>query len=264
VRNLAAPVLGLAVASAAIWPAAAQTPDPPCAPGVAPSATIRADDGDGPLTATHAIRLELESGDGSIDDFTVALPPGAEALHGNATPTFRVDTPGPVPITATWSHFILGDASTCSASAATTLDVEAAKPVRYIAPAPRGIMNSLRWRVRFGKDADLRPVQVRLRGVRRARLPGASARVQTVTFSLSGYDKGLSYDGNPQRVLRSAGWHFDATWFRRGEFGIQMEDSPNGRSFGFELELTQAGRRLGRTRAVGRCNSLFCRYHPVR
>ena len=39
-----------------------------------------------------------------------------------------------------------------------------------------------------------------------------------------------------------------------------MRDHSNrkGRGFGVELELTQAGRRLGRTRPVGRCGDLIC------
>jgi hypothetical protein len=269
VRGVTVLVLSLAVASAAIWPAAAQTPDPadpPCPPGVAPSATIRADDGAGPLTATHTTALSLETSDEQIDDFTVALPPGAKAVRGGATPAFHVDAPGPVPITATWSHLVLEDASYCTASAATTLNVEPATPLRYIAPRTRSGVIADDWRVRIGENADLRPVQLRVRGVRRARLPGASAPVETVTFALRGGDKGLTYFGRASRTVRSAGWHFDTTWARRDELRISMRDHSNarGRGFGFELELTQASRRLGRTRVVGRCNDLFCIPRRVR
>ena len=257
-RELAVLVLCLAVVS----PAAAQAPDPPCAPGVAPSATIQAGDGGGSLTATHTIDLLLQTSEDEIREFDVALPPGAVRDRW-ATPTaFHVDAPGPVPITATWSHFVVGQATDCTASATTTLSIEPAKPLRYIGPARhKGWLSSLEWRVLIGKDADLRPVQVRIRGVRRARLPGASAPVETVSFALRGGDKGLSYNGRALRTLRSAGWHFDADVARRGaELGIHMRDHSNrkGRSFGFELELTQAGRRLGRTRAVGRCGDLIC------
>ena len=112
--------------------------------------------------------------------------------------------------------------------------------------------------VSYGKNTCciLRPVEVRLRGVRRARLPGPSAPVQTVTFALRKGDRGLSYDGRAIRMLRSAGWRFQAT-FGHSERDIRI-DWPHypgpGRGFGIDLELTQAGRVIGRTRAVGRCS----------
>jgi hypothetical protein len=259
-RGPAVLVLCLAAGSAAVWPAAAQAPDPPCAPGVAPSVTIRADDGGGALTATHTIGLLLETAETEIDEFSIALPPGADAVRGGASPAFQTDSPGPVPITATWQHLVLEDASYCTASAATTLNIEPAQPLRYIAPRTHSGVIAGDWRVRIGKEADLRPVQLRVRGVRRARLPSASAPVTTVTFALRGGDKGLTYFGRALRTVRSAGWHFDATWDERDEIRIAMRDHSNrrGRGFGFELELTQAGRRLGRTRVVGRCNDLYC------
>jgi hypothetical protein len=164
VRGLAALVLCLAL----VWPAAAQAPDPPCAPGVAPSATFRTSD----LTATHPIDLLLETSEDEIREFEVALPPGAVRDRWSSPTAFHVEAPGPVPITATWRHFVIEDAAYCTASAATTLNVEPAKALRYI-PPPRskGYLDSLDWRVRIGKGADLRPVQVQIRGVRRARLP---------------------------------------------------------------------------------------------
>jgi hypothetical protein len=264
VKAIAALALCLAVAPAA---SAQDGGDPPCAAGVAPSATIRAkdlEDAGGPLTATHTITLDLETADGLFPDFTVALPPGARVLHGSASPRFQVDAPGSVPITATWSHFDPGSGSYCNASASTTLSIGAAKPLRYIAPRRHRLLTSLDWRVRYGKDSDLRPVELRVRGVRRARLPGASASRRKLTFALRDGDKGLTLAGTAERVLRSAGWTFHATFFGRNQLGVSMMNLPRGRSFGFELELVQAGRRLGRTRAVGRCSQLICRYRLVR
>jgi hypothetical protein len=231
--------------------------------------TIRASDvqdGGGSLTATHTIDLWLETAERDIDEFTVALPPGAVAERGGASPAFHVDAPGPVPVTVTWSHFVIGTAEECTASAATTLNVEPAQPLRYVAPRTRGRVLASDWRVHIGKNADLRPLQLRVRGVRRARLPGASAPVETVNFALRGGDKGLTYFGRSLRTVRSAGWHFDASWVGRDEIRIAMRDHSNrrGRAFGFELELRQAGRRLGRTRVVGRCNSLYCTPRTVR
>jgi hypothetical protein len=262
VRSLTALGLCLAAASTTVWPAAAQAPDPPCPPGVAPSATIRT----GNLTATHPIDLLLQTSEDEIGEFEVALPPGAVQDGWSAPTAFHVDAPGPVPITATWRHFAPELGGYCSASTASTLNVGPAKPLRYTAPRTRGGVLAGDWRVRIGKNADLRPVQMRLRGVRRARVPSASAPVTTVTFALRGGDKGLSYFGKALRTVRSAGWRFDATWARRDEIRISMRDHSNrrGRAFGVELELTQAGRRLGRTRLVGRCNDLYCAPRTVR
>lgn len=241
--------------------AGAQEPDPPCAPGVAPAATIRAtdvEDGGGSLTATHTLALELDSADGPIEDFTVAPPPGAE-------PGFRVDAPGPLPVTATWSHFDAGSGSYCTASADTTLAIEAARPLRYIPATPsRGRIASLDWRVRIGKNADLRPVEMRLRGVRRARPPPPSTPVQTLTLALRRGDQGLWW-GRPERVLRSAGWRFAAGFHDRNEIFITKRTfRGRRRRFGFDLELVQAGRRIGRARGVGRCGYLLCNYRTVR
>ena len=160
-RGLAVLVVCLATASAALWPAAAQAPGPPCAPGVAPSATIRT----GNVTATHPIDLLLETSEDEIREFEVLLlPPGAVRDRWSSPTAFHVDAPGPVPITATWRHFVIEDAAYCTASTSTTLNVEAAKPLRYI-PPPRskGYLDSLDWRVKIGKGADLRPVEVRIR-----------------------------------------------------------------------------------------------------
>jgi hypothetical protein len=243
--------------------AAQDDADAPCPPGVPASATIRASDGEGPsLTATHTIGLYIESGDEQIDEFSLDLPPGVDRRGGQA---FRVDAPGPVPVRATWRHFDNG--SYCAASAGTTVNVEPAKPLRYSGPARSSrFMNSMEWSVSYGKNADLRPVEVRLRGVRRARLPGASAPVQTVTFALRRGDRGLSYDGRAIRMLRSAGWRFQATFgHSERDIRIDMLHYPGpGRGFGIDLELTQAGRVIGRTRAVGRCSYLVCRYRTVR
>jgi hypothetical protein len=42
---------------------------------------------------------------------------------------------------------------------------------------------------------------------------------------------------------------------------MEMTDYPGrGRRFGIDLEFVQAGRRLGRTRMVGRCRYLTCAY----
>jgi hypothetical protein len=257
-----------AVAALPAGPAAAQESDPPCAPGVAPPGTLRAmdtEDGGGPLTATHTIALELETAEGPEEEFAVALPPGVEARWVGPNRGFRVDGPGPVPVTATWQHYDPATVSYCTASAEATFDVEAAKPLRFVPARPRrGRIAGLEWRVRFGKDADLRPVEVRLRGVRRARVPRPSVPVKTLTLALRRGDKGRWW-GQPERELRSAGWRFAVGFRDVGDIFVEMRTfRGRARGFGFDLELVQAGRRVGRARGVGRCGYLLCDYRSVR
>jgi hypothetical protein len=241
-------------------------PPPPCPPGVPGDVTISAsdlEDNGGPLTATHTIDLYVQAGDREIDEYRLELPPGAERRNGGAT--FSVDAPGPVTVRLSWREFENG--SECSASAETTVNVEPASPVRYSGPRRRStLMNSLHWSVSARKNADLRPVEMRLRGARRARLPRASAPVQTVTFAFRRGDRGLSYNGRAIRTLRSAGWRFQATFgHTERDVQIDMIHYPGpGKGFGIDLELVQGGRVIGRTRAVGRCSYLVCRYRTVR
>jgi hypothetical protein len=241
-------------------PAAAQASDLPCPPGVAPSATLTASDlerDSGPLTATHTINVEVDEGNGVVlNDFTLALPPGAVAVRSGPSPSFRADAPGPVTVTATWSEYDLNTDSDCTASLRATFTLAAAKAPKFIAPrlGSRGI-SELEWSLRVGGGTDLRPVQVRLRGVRHRRLPGASAHVQTLALGLRSGDPNRLLFGTG-RVLRSAGWRFRIGPFFRGEFPIRMYKVERGhgrRGFGFELELVQGGRRIGRTRGVGSC-----------
>ena len=74
------------------------------------------------------------------------------------------------------------------------------------ATGARAFADSYTFALRTGKNADLRPVQVRLRGVKRARLPGRGARVQRATIALRRGDPGLSR--GEFRRLRAAGWRF--------------------------------------------------------
>ena len=247
-------------------------PEPPCPPGTAPAAELRAhdlEDGGGPLTATHTISLELESSEGPIDEFGVEAPAGVRVLRAGPTWAFQSDAAGAVPIRATWSHYVPEDGGyECTASTEATFTLDAARPLRYAGPPRRDIqMNSLEWFVRFGRaGSDLRPVQMRLRGVRRTRLPRGTAPFETVTFSLRRGDRGLRQGIGSGRTLRSAGWRFHAGYLHDDEIRILMWDVPTGRrlGFGFELELVQAGRVIGRTSAVGRCRYLTCGYRTAR
>jgi hypothetical protein len=266
-------LVAVAAAAGLASPAAAQT-EPPCSAGEAPSATLMARDVEDSerarLTATHTISLDLQTADGrEIQDFTVDLPPGAEATRAGPSPAFRVNAPGPVRVTARGSH-LRSDGSTCTASTEATFTIEAARSLRLRTPRRRSLLaTELEWRVRVPANADRRPVQWRLRRVGRARRPPATAPVQTVTYALRRGDKGLGGLGTG-RMLRSAGWRFHFDVFFRNEMEVTMRRSgrPRPRAFGIELDVIQAGRRVGRTRVVGRCTfssvGPLCSYRTVR
>jgi hypothetical protein len=233
---------------------------PACPPGIPPEPSIRAydvEDEGGRLTATHTIALEAQDRDGPLRNVAFSLPPSAATRGTEGNPAFSVDTPGRVPVTATWSHYVEADASTCTASADTTLRIEAAKPLRFTAPRP-GLTQSphLGWSTRAGNDADLRPVEIRLRGARRA---------QKLTLALRRGDDGVGWGSRP-RVLRAAGWSFHFGLAEEHTILVNARAPERGRrrQFGFELEFVQAGRRILRTRATGACDQLGCRYRTRR
>jgi len=265
-RRCAAATAALAAFLPAAMAGAQDDASPPrCPAGVPAAVKISAsdlEDNGGPLTATHTIDVYVEADGEEVREFRLKLPAHAQA-RGTA---FRVEVAGPVPVRATWRQLEPG-ADPCTASAETTVNVEPAKPARYRGPArSSGLMNSLTWKVSLGDNADLRPVEMRLRGVKRARLPRGSAPLQTVVFSFRRGDRGLNYNGRAIRVLRSAGWRFQATFGHTArDVVIDMIHPPGkGKGFGIDLELVQGDRVVGRTRAVGRCTYLVCRYRTVR
>jgi hypothetical protein len=250
-------------------PARAQAPqpgDPPCPAEESIGAELGGRDledvYDRELTATHTIVMQLETPeDGPISEFAIDAAPATRIFQVRG-PAFQLDTPGQVRVVARWQGFDDGAGRFCTATTETTLEIQPAKPMRYKGPPARDIqMNSASWRVRYGDAADLRPVQMRLRGVRRARLPGPSSPLETVTFAFRRGDRGFRYSSPPGRRIRSAGWRFQPVFGDRTDFGMEMTDYPGrGRRFGIDLEFVQAGRRLGRTRMVGRCRYLTCAY----
>jgi hypothetical protein len=205
------------------------------------------------LRAQDDLALELETADGAfIDDFKLTLPAGAKSVQAGPSPGFQADIPGPVSVTATWLEYDRNTDADCAASVAATFPLAAPRPLKFVAPRPgsRGI-SELNWILRVGTRSDLRPVEVRLRGIPRARLPAASAPVQKITLGLREGDPGRMLTGTG-RLLRSAGWRFRVGPFFRNEFPIRMT-GPKKSRFGFDLQLVQGGRRIGRTRGVGRC-----------
>lgn len=263
----------IALASLAATPGAAQAPAP-CAPGVAPAATIRGfdvEDGGGVLTATHTIALEAHDRDGYVPNVTFSLPPAAQARGTEGNPAFSIDTPGRAHVSATWSYDVESDGSagTCTASAERTFQLQAPEALTFRG-VPPGVYtdDGFQLLVRAGKNADLRPVEFRLRGVRRARLPGRAARLQRIALSMRRGDPGLPL--TDVRRPRAAGWKFHVGYVDQHEVGIgaQVIDSHRGRrgrasGFGFSIEFVQARHRVGRIRAVGSCGYLGCRWRAL-
>jgi len=271
-------VLAATVAMAAVvltGPAGAQdgSAPPPCAPGVAPAATIRGfdvEDGGGQLTATHTIGLEARNRDGVVPGVEFTLPAGAQNRGTETNPSFSIDTPGPVSLTGTWSHFDDDAQASCTASTQGTLRLRPAKALSFegLPPGP-SFADAYSVALRTGKNADLRPVQFRLRGVKRARLPGRGARVRKATIALRRGDSGLSR--GESRVMRVAGWRFRIGNIDEHDvlFNTDLVDNRRGRrgpsfGFGYAIELVQAGHRVGRMRAIGRCGYLGCRWRALK
>jgi hypothetical protein len=250
----------LAGAAAALAIAGGDPPDPPCPPGL-PAAAIVAQDA---LIATHEIALGVEvAGEPDpVREFDVGVPPGIR-VGWAGTPTIRTDAPGPVPVTATWSDYVQSLGTSCSRSVSTTLTIEPARAPRYIPPKRKStLMSQLEWFLRLGKDADLRPVEVRIRGVKRARVPSASVPVRKLVFAFREGDRGVSYANGRSRTVRGAGWRFSAG-FIRDRPRVLMHGVPGRSPFGVELDWVQGGRRIGRTRLVGRCHGFVCGYRTV-
>jgi hypothetical protein len=269
-RSLSALAAIVALTAIALaGPAAAQSgTEPPCPPGEV-HATIRAsdfEDAGGPLTATHTIGLELREGGARVPRPKFTLPGAARARGTDLEPAFSLDTPGPAQVSATWTHYVDNDAEfyACTATTQRTLQLKPPRPLTFDRPIPPTLgLEYFRAGIRAGKDADRRPVEVRLRGVRRARLPGPGSRLQRVTLAFRDGDAGMPVTST--RKLRAAGWKFHLGFVSRDEIGIgaQVIDSHRGRrgrarGFGLRIVFVQAGHRVGSIRATGRCGYLGC------
>jgi hypothetical protein len=246
--------------------AGGQAAPEPCPPGVPPNTSIRGfdiEDGGGVLTATHTISLEARDRDGVVVGVSFTLPPGATQRGDASNPAFSFDRAGPVPVTASWSHYRDDVGADCTATV--HRDLRLVSPLRRVRVEGPGrttmAIDGFQSALRAGRKYDRRPVQVRLRGTRHARLPGPGARAQTLTLAFRRGDRGLGFDGR-QRVLRAAGWVFRIGFATENSvvLGISNPADRRRQAFGFELVFRQAGRRIGRISAVGRCGELGCRF----
>jgi hypothetical protein len=267
------PIGGLAAVVLAVGASPAAQGFAPCAAGTE-MPTITAQDFEagsgGTLTATHSIDVEANFSDGlGRDDFQASVPAGVRVRsQGPSGVRLISDAPGALPITLTWTEHPLG-ADDCTASTSTTLQLQAPAPLRF-GKLPRALRpKALKTHGKYfgggyavtaliGRYTDRRPVELRLRGVARTRLPSPAMPFKIVTVALRNADPGF----DKQRFLRSPKWqvtgriNFEATAFfleARMKTG-SSHDHP----VAYELQVLQAGRLMLRVREAGKCNFGLC------
>lgn len=259
---------GLAAATVAAAPdAGAQGGAPPCPPGGA-TPTLTAKDrqagAGGPLTATHDIDIETSFPDGSNPDVQISAPAG---VHVKSS-TVISDAAGPLPITLTWTQ-LQSDGSECTASTTTTLQLQAPAPLSF-GKLPRSLQPkrvkfhgkymSSGWALRalIGPSSDLRPLELRFKGVARTKLPSASMPFKTVNASLRDLEPGI----DKQRFLRGPRWQITSRInFARTAVFLEARiktGSSHDHPLAYEFQALQAGRLMIRVRAAGKCNFGVC------
>jgi hypothetical protein len=264
-RRLAAGMAVLGTVAVASTPTATPAA-PPCAPGTFPVPEIRSTDRyDGArLTATHPIGLEARF---ASDD------PGGVTWSGAGVrgDTLLAPLPGPVVVRASWEQFP-PSGNECTASTAATLNVQPAVTPKLVARRPS--FAGIAFDLRFVRAApNLGPLELRLRAVRGPRLPGPRVRFvvrslnvlneQSRTFATQIHvtlhaDPSQMFDSrnrllrNPYITFVVGGGHIGKRFQRRG--------------YGFELQVSQGGRRIGRARGTAdRCDPRFdCRQRSLR
>jgi hypothetical protein len=277
-RKLYLAVAVLAAAGVATMPGAGAQGAAPCPAGTE-LPTITAKDFEagsgGALTATHRIELDATFSDGSGRDLQFSAPAGVTVKPaGSMGATLISDAPGAVPVTVSWTE-LQSDATECTASTSTTLQLQAPTPLKF-GRLPRSLQPRL---IKFhgkyyssgysltaaiGRYTDRRPVEVRLRGIARTRLPSPATPFKSVKVALRGSDPGF---GN-QRYLRGPRWlvtaraNFAGTTFfldSRVKTG-SVHDQP----VGLELQVLQAGRLMFSARQAGTCNFGGCVWRTLK
>jgi hypothetical protein len=250
----------------------------PCAPGTATSATIGIEDYEGgkggqslvgSATATHTIRVSVDFGDSTVvDDESVKLSVSPPATIDTDS-ILHTDTPGPLPITVTWLQRLPDSIDECSASASTTIQVQAPVPLR-LSKRPKRLITKYSGGFSsatvIGPHADRRPIEVRLRSWRRAKLPGAQVPFKSTTVGLRATDKGFD---RPAHGLRTPRYSVLAYFIPRDRqvFIIDARSkvgSIKEKPVGFEIVVLQAGRQLARIRGAGKCGVFGCKLRVIK
>lgn len=268
-------------------PAGAQTP-PACAPGVAVTPAFKAADQQDRnqatnLTATHVIAVAAVFPEGSpfsVDDSTARWtgPPGVPMFAhrdlnvdvGDASVAsligFIPTAVGPLPVSVTWQQSDGTRGGVCSASASASFSITPAKPLRP--GRPRGSSSpsarddsEYTWDTSIRADSDRRPLEVRVRSVRGAHLPGPRVRFKTFTIALRETDPGWRAR---RRMLVP---FMQVIGSNEGGFVhllVGMRGVTANPKLGYELELRQGTRRVGRIRAAGSCSAFGCDFRTFR
>jgi hypothetical protein len=230
----------------------------------------------GTLTATHNIDVDANFSDGlGRDDFQASVPAGVNVRsNGPSGVTVVSDAPGALPITMTWTEHPSG-AEDCTASTSTTLQLQAPTPLSF-GKLPRSLRpKRLKFHGKYygggyaataliGRYTDRRPVELRLRGIARARLPSPTMPFKVVTVALRSIDPGL----DKQRYLRSPKWqvtgrvNFEST--AMFVEATMKTGSVHDHPLGYELQVLQAGRLMLRVREAGTCNFGGCTWRIMK
>ena len=263
--------------------AGAQTP-PPCPAGVAVAPPLKAADSqDGNLaknlTATHVIVVTAEfPEDGTVDDSTArwTTPAGVPVLTRRSRNADDIDlggdnqvglvpaAAGPLAVAVTWQQRD-GAGGQCTASAGTTLQITAAKLLRPGIPRGSNTPNAREdreytWSTRFGWDSDRRPLEVRVRSVRGAHLPGPRVPFKTFTIALRPTDPGWKADHRIVLPFLQVIGSYQGGITGFTQLLVGMRGVTANPRLGYDLMLRQGTRQVGRIRAAGSCSAFGCRF----
>ena len=219
------------------------------------------------LYATHTLQVTMEPtpGDAVVDDTTVKLsfPPGVKVFQSGERVNIVSDSPGPIPVTASWSQDDLN--GTCTGGASTTLQLQPATPLKLAKRPKRRVFGGPEWEwlTVIPPGGDLRPLEVRARSVKQARLPRGSQPFRTMSVGLRVSEPHFDQGERRLRVPRLlVGVDAGNERIRiRGDLRI---GSVREKPIGYELQFVQGGRQLARIRLAGRCGVFDCKLRTLK
>jgi len=219
------------------------------------------------LYATHTLQVTMEPtpGDAVVDDTTVKLsfPPGVKVFQSGERVNIVSDSPGPIPVTASWSQDDLN--GTCTGGASTTLQLQPATPLKLAKRPKRRVFGGPEWEwlTVIPPGGDLRPLEVRARSVKQARLPRGSQPFRTMSVGLRVSEPRFDQGERRLRVPRLL-VGVDASNERiriRGDLRI---GSVREKPIGYELQFVQGGRQVAQIRLAGRCGVFDCKLRTLK